>query len=414
MTGASLLLFALLRLGRLMRYVSHAVMTGFLLGVAVVLVLDQLAPLLGVQTQGANALVKTWDLLRELPRIQWRTTLIGLLALAILLLMARMRTGNYASLVALIVATVAMFALQWQGVQTVADVSPIPRALPQLRLPELSLITMPLALAAMALAVVIAVQGAGVGQSVENPDGRRSNASRDLLAQCAANALAGAFSGIPAGGSVGQTALNVAVGARSRWATVLSGVWMLLIVLLFPNVIGWVPMTALAAVMVVAGWQAIDKEEARTIWRTGGNARLTLLATFFATLVLSVPMAVLAGVGLAFVAAIASAARDVQLRRLIPGENGTWSESDPPARLDEDAVVVLDVIGSVFFAGARTLQEALPTPGAASKPVVVLRLHGRPRVGATFIDVLDDYADDLKERGGRFYLSAWGRSCASN
>jgi sulfate permease, SulP family len=63
------------------------------------------------------------------------------------------------------------------------------------------------------------------------------------------------------------------------------------------------------------------------------------------------------------------------------------------------------VYGSLFFAGARTLAEMLPSPAGASRPVVVLRLRGRTRAGATLIDVLDEYADELREVGGRLYLS---------
>ena len=66
---------------------------------------------------------------------------------------------------------------------------------------------------------------------------------------------------------------------------------------------------------------------------------------------------------------------------------------------------MLDVYGSLFFAGAQTLREALPSPAGASRPVVVLRLRGRTRIGATLSHWLDDYADDLRDAGGRLYLS---------
>ena len=86
-------------------------------------------------------------------------------------------------------------------------------------------------------------------------------------------------------------------------------------------------------------------------------------------------------------------------------DDGRHVEAASPARLPSDSVTVLEVYGSLFFAGARTLQEELPGVAGASRPVVVLRLRGRTRVGATLIDVLDGYADDLEEVGGRLYLS---------
>ena len=319
--------------------------------------------------------------------------------------LGRTRLATLSSLFALVVPSLLVALLGWESVQRVVDVSPIPRGIPTPALPNLALLTPELVLAALALAVVIAVQGAGVSQSVENPDDSPVSASRDMLAQGVGNVASGLLSGIPAGGSVGQTALNVSVGARSRWAGVLGGVWMLVIVLLVPGLVGQVPMSVLAALMILAGISAIDFREARSIWNTGGAARWSILATFVATLVLSVPVAVGAGVLLTVVLYLASSASDVRVRALVPAGDGRFSEGDPPARLPSNSVTVLDVYGSLFFAGARTLREALPSPEGAMRPAVVLRLRGRTQVGATLIEVLDEYADELAEAGGRLYLS---------
>jgi SulP family sulfate permease len=226
-----------------------------------------------------------------------------------------------------------------------------------------------------------------------------------MVAQGVANAASGLLSGIPAGGSVGQTALNVSIGARSRWAGILAGLWMLGIVLLVPGLVSQVPMAVLAALMIVSGFNAIDLAEMRSIWRTGLASRWSILVTFAATLVLSIPLAVGAGVVLSIVLYLASAASDVTVRALTRRDDGHIEEAAVPARLPSDTVTVLDVYGSLFFAGARTLQDLLPRPQGSSHPVVVLRLRGRTRLGATAIDVLDDYADALAAVGGRLYLS---------
>ena len=405
MIGLGLLAFGLLRLGRLARFVSHAVMTGFLSGVAVVLVLDQLAPLLGASPTGANEVMQFADLLSRSREFDLPTIAIGVLALALAAGLARTRVGTFASLVALVVPSLLVVLLGWRGVQLVSDVSVIPRGIPVPSLPDLSLLTPALAGSALSVAAIIAVQGAGVSQSVENPDGRRVNPSRDMLAQGVANVASGLFRGIPAGGSVGQTALNVSVGARSRWAGVLAGVWMLVIVLLVPTLVSRVPMAVLAALMILAGLSALDLREARSIWATGGAARWSILVTFVATLVLSVPAAVAVGVGLSVALALASAASDVKIHEVIRLPDGRFAQAEPPATLPSDEVTVLEVVGSLFFAGARTLEESLPSPTGSRRPAVVLRLRGRTRAGATLIEVLDEYADDLAEVGGRLYLS---------
>ncbi|HEY9505396.1 MAG TPA: SulP family inorganic anion transporter [Gemmatimonadales bacterium] len=403
--GVLLAIFGALRLGRVVRFVSHAVMTGFLIGVAAVLVLDQLAPLAGYSPEGPNEVAQFIDLLTSLGAISVPTLATGLLAIALAAGLGRTRLAAVASLLALVVPSVLVPLFGWEGVELVEDVSPIPRGVPSLALPDVSLLTPGLALAAVSLAIVIAVQGAGVSQSVENPDDSPVDVSRDLVAQGAANLACGLFSGIPAGASVGQTALNVSVGGRSRWSAIFGGLWMLAFLLLVPGLVGLVPMAVLAALMILAGVSAIDVQEARSIWRTSGTARWTILTTFMATLLLSIPVAVGLGVALSIVLYVASSASDVAVRALVRREDGRLLERDPPARLSDSTVTVLEVYGSLFFAGARTLREALPDPAGASHPVVVLRLRGRTQVGATLIEVLDDYAEDLIEAGGRLYLS---------
>jgi sulfate permease, SulP family len=404
LSGLLLAMFGLLRLGRLVRFVSHAVMTGFLAGVAVVLILDQLAPLTGIAARGRNPVAELANLVANAGRLDPPTVVVGVLALGLAFGLGRTRFATWSSLVALLVPTILVVLTGWVTVQQVEDVSPIPRGFPLPALPGLDLLSPELLASAFALTVVIAVQGVGVSQTVENPDGRPVDPSRDLLAQGAANVASGLFSGIPAGGSVGQTALNVAVGARSRWAGILSGVWMLVIVLLVPGLVGLVPMTALAALMIVAGLGALDLREARSIWATGGAARWAILVTFAATLVLSVPVAVGIGVLLSLGLHLASES-DVTVRALVRLPDGRFKEENPPRRLPSEEVTVLHVQGSLFFAGARRLEEALPSPEGAVRPALVLRLRGRTRIGATLIEVLDSYADALEAVGGRLYLS---------
>ncbi len=403
--GVWLAIFGLLRAGRLVRFVSHAVMTGFLAGVAVLLILDQSAPFVGISAEGSNEVAQFFDLLASGSEFNVRTIVTGSIALLLATALGRTAVGNVSSVIALVVPSVLSSLFNWEDVQRVADVSPIPSGIPTPALPDFSLLTPELLGAAFAIAVVVGVQGAGVSQSVENPDDSPVSPSRDLLAQGTANVASGLLSGIPAGGSVGQTALNVAVGARSRWAGILGGVWMLVIVVAARDLVGQVPMTVLAALMILSGISALDFREARSIWSTGGSARLAIVVTFAATLFLSIPIAVGAGVLLTIVLYLSSSASDITVRALVPVGDGKFAERTPPSRLESHAVLVIDVHGSLFFAGARTLADALPGAGGVVRPAVVLRLRGRTRIGATLIDVLADYAETLREAGGRLYLA---------
>ena len=407
--GAFLALFGILRAGRLIRFVSHAVMTGFLIGVAVVLILDQLAPFLGLHPGPGNEVVQAGELLTMLGEASLPTVAVGIGTILIVILLARTPAARWSSIIALAVPTVAVALWGSGAVATVGDENSIPPGLPPLHLPDVTLLSFDLVFSAFAIAIIVAIQGAGVSQTLKNPDGSPISASRDMVAQGAANVAASVFSGIPAGGSVGQSALNVSVGARSRWSAILHGVWLLFFLLLLGEVVGAVPMSVLAALMILAGIGAIDWREAWSIWSLGGPARWAILVTFVATLVTSIPQAVAAGVVLTVTFHLLSSAREVRIREM-KYEEERIIEGEPPSVLESNSVTVLNVYGSLFFAGARTLAEKLPSPAGARSAAVVLRLRGHQSVGATLIDVLDNYADALAATGGRLYLSGVGKT----
>jgi sulfate permease, SulP family len=258
---------------------------------------------------------------------------------------------------------------------------------------------------AFAVAVIVLVQGAGVSESAPNPDGAPPSTDRDFLAQGAANLVSGLFRGQPVGGSVGQTALNVAVGARTRWAAIWSGVWMLVILAVFSGVVGLVAMPTLAAILIFAAIASVRPREIMNVLRTGPVSQVAVVVTFLATLFLPVAAAVGVGVALSMLLQLNQEAMDLKVVELVPRADGRFVEHPAPRALTSNQVTALDVYGSLFYAGARTLQAKLPAPAETANPVVVLRLRGRSTFGATFVAVVADYAERLDAVGGRLYLS---------
>ena len=106
----------------------------------------------------------------------------------------------------------------------VGDAGQIPRGIPLPQLPDFGLFSFSLVTGALAAAAIVLVQGAGVAEAAPNSDGAPSDINRDIIAQGTANLASGFFRGLPVGGSVGQTALNVSAGGRTRWAAIWSGV----------------------------------------------------------------------------------------------------------------------------------------------------------------------------------------------
>ncbi len=253
--------------------------------------------------------------------------------------------------------------------------------------------------------MIVLVQSAGVADSVPNPDGTRADLNRNFVAQAIANAGAGLFSGQPVGGSVGQTAMNRSVGARSRWAAVFSGLWMGMILLLCSGLVGEVATASLAGVLIVAAVGALDRDAVLLVWRTGPVSQVAMVTTFVATLFLPVAAAVGIGVALSLLLQLNQEAMDLTVVRLVPEEDGTIRVEPAPRRLLSREVVMLDVFGSLLFAGARTLETRLPDPADAERPAVVLRLRGRTQLSSTATEVLSRYVGRLDATGGRLFLS---------
>jgi sulfate permease, SulP family len=403
--GATLVAAGLVRIGRYTRFVSHSVMIGFLTGISVNIVCGQIAHLTGAKTQGSFPLAKAFNVLIHPGNINVASLLTGLGALAILVLLARTRLAMVSALVALAIPTVVVVLAGADSVARVGDTGKIPRGIPVPQLPNFGLFSFSLITGALAVAAIILVQGAGVAEAAPNSDGTPSDINRDIIAQGAGNLASGFFRGLPVGGSVGQTALNVSAGARTRWAPIWSGLWMLVILVAFSGLVAKVALPTLGAILIFAAIGSLRIGELATILRTGLTSQIAVVTTFAATLFLPVAAAVGIGVALSLLLQLNTEAMDLRVVELVPREGGRFEEQPAPAALTSQQVTILDVYGSLLYAGSRTLQAHLPDPAGTEAPVVVLRLRGRTSLGATFIKVAADYAGRLAGVGGRLYLS---------
>ncbi|WP_405066490.1 SulP family inorganic anion transporter [Kribbella sp. NBC_01510] len=402
--GLVMILAGIARLGRYTRFVSHSVMTGFLSGISVNIILSQLPSLAGANATGDVALTRAMDVFHP-GQIDLASLLAGLAALAILVGLSRTPLARVSALVALAVPTAGLALAGADQVTLVKDIGQIPRGIPLPQLPDLGQLSFSLLTGALAVAAIVLVQGSGVADAAPNRDGTASDANRDFVAQGIGNAAAGFFRGLPVGGSVGQTSLNQTVGGRTRWAAICSGLWMIAILAAFSQVIGLVAMPTLAAVLIYAAAKSLRPRELVSILRTGPTSEIAVVTTFCATLFLPIAAAVGIGVSLSLLLQLNQEASDLKVVQLTPIGDGRWSEHPAPARLPSYRATVVDVYGSLLYAGSRTLQAKLPDPAGAEAPTVVLRMRGRTAVGATFVKVVEDYAAALDAVGGRLYLS---------
>lgn len=405
LAGGAMVVAGVLGLGRLTGFVSHSVMIGFLTGVALNIIFDQIPKLAGVDATAPNAIGRAVEVVSDPGQASVATVVIAALTAAIVLGLGRTRYAGVAALFALVVTAVAVWVGDANDVQLVRDIGEIPRGLPPPALPRLGLLSFDLLTGAAAVAVIVLVQGAGVAESAPNPDGRRADADANFAAQGVGNLAAGLFRGMPVGGSVGQTAINVGAGARDRWSAIASGVWVLLVLVVLSPLVGLVPLPTLAMLLVIASAAAIRPRQVATIWRAGPQSQIAMATTFVATLLLPVAAAVGIGVAISLLLQANRESIDLRVVELVELPDHRFREQAPPASLPDDAATVLDVHGSLFYAGARALERSLPDPAGAHAPVVVLRMRGRATLGATAFTVLADYAERLDRRDGRLYVS---------
>ncbi len=396
LTGVIMLGLGLAKLGSIVRWVPNAVLTGFINAVAINIVLGQLDNFTGYVSEGANRVLRAFDTLVNLASWSWVTVAVGAVTIALILLLERTRLGALGMVVAIILGSAIVPAFGLDVLQ-LRDITEIPGSLPAPTLPSLTLL-FSLIVPAVSLAFVGLVQGAAISSSVPNPDGTYPDASGDFRGQGIANIGAGLFQGMPVGGSMSATSIVTNAGARSRIALIVAGLTMMVAVLLFSDLVGYIAMPALAGLLVVVGFRTLKPDQIRMVAVTGGIQAAVMVVTFVLTLIIPLQYAVLVGVGMSIFLYVARQSNQVRIKRWTIDDRGLITESEAPSELGEDEVVTLRPYGSLFFAASPLVEAAFPDVVADSRnSVVVISLRGKEDLGSTFINVIVRYSSRLAE-----------------
>ncbi|CUK19960.1 putative sulfate transporterc/MT1781 [Ruegeria denitrificans] len=404
MIGMVQLIFGLLRMGRLVRYVSNSVMTGFITGIAALIILGSIPDITRFESAQPNHLLRLSDTALNWRSFDTASVIIGVATIVLIFLIQQTRLSKFSLVLALGATTGLATLFQGGSIVLVKDVAIIPRSLPTPMLPDLSYFP-ELILPAIAIAVIGLVQGAGVGQSFPNPDGRFPDTSRDFVGQGAANLTASVFGSIPSGGSMSGTAVSVQAGACSRWSNIFAGVTVVLIVFLFVDMVKLVPMAGLGGLLFVVGVQNVQPKSIAVIWRTGTMARAGFTATLVATLLLPLQFAILLGIAISFVLQILRSANQIEVRQISLVEGGFPIERPGATALEEGEITVLRIRGELFFASAQALEAQLPEADTGRHSVVLLVLRDVDDLGSTIIRLLSRYSKELEHHDSKLVLT---------
>ena len=385
--------------GRFIRYVPVPVVEGFTVGIAVIIALQQVPALLGVQVHAEKVLtlalraVQAWA---QAPA--WAPVVMAVAVGVSILVMARLRPTFPGSLVAVIAATVAARALHLD----VAPIGDIPSGLPAPGLPDVALGDLgALALPAIAVAALAALESllsatVADGMSVD----RRHDPDRELFGQGLANLGAPLFGGIPATAAIARTAVNVRAGATSRLAAVTHAVVLLGVVLAAAGWVAEIPLAALAGVLVATALQMVKVSSLAALFRSTRSDATVLMLTAAATIVFDLVTAVLVGLVAAGFFALRQTALAARLDQVPLDET---EHQDEERRLLDEHIVAYRIDGPLFFAAAHDF--LLEIAEVSRVRVVVLRMSRVTTIDATGASVLADTIRRLEGRGVTVMLS---------
>lgn len=382
-TGLLFLALAFLRLGWISRFLSKAVITGFLAGAAVDVVIGELPKLTGTDAEGKNAWRELGSWIVSLADVHWPTVVVGVLALGLILGLRFLAPAVPGALLLVVAGILAarLFDLEEYGVALVGHV---PSGLPTPQLPDLGLITDNLAtvvVAAVALVLIGFSQTAGDARAFAARHGYRIDIDQESVAQGMANAGAGVFQGMPVSTSLSASSLNESAGAKTPMASLITGGLVILTLLFLAPLFSDLPQAVLGAVIIDAVvFGMIDLPELRRLRRVARFDFWIAVAAVVGVLSSGVLAGVVIGVALSLCWLIhVATAPPMPLLGREPGTQVFRDLDENPGDETFPGIAVLRFDSGLFFATAQALEDRvreLAEAGPAPLRALVLDLEG--------------------------------------
>jgi SulP family sulfate permease len=402
LVGVFRLALGLARLGMLVNFVSDSVIVGFTAGAGVLISINQLRQLLRLDFPSSPALIDTiQNLFSHLSETHWPSLLLGLGTILLILLLRRLNPKLPGPLFGMVAAAVAvgLLRLNQQGVTVIGQ---LPRSLPPLaRLPLFNLeLIGQLSTGAMAVAAIGLVEAMSIARSIASQTGQQLDTNQELVGQGLANIASGFFSGYPCSGSFTRSAVNYNAGAQTPLASLFSGLFVLMAMIVLAPLAAYVPRTALAGVLILTAYRMIDRVEMARIWRGAREDAATMIVTFLATLFLHLEFAVLAGILFSLAVYIMKASVP-QVASVVPDDSfGHFTHQ--PQKPQCPQLAVIDILGDLYFGAVSHVEDAIwqHLSRYPSQRFLLLRMHSVHQCDVSGIDVLENIVRTLRVQGG--------------
>jgi SulP family sulfate permease len=411
MAGLMLLGLGYLKLGSLIKYIPHSVLVAFTAGIAVIIMASQMRDVFGLSlAREPAAFVPKVEALWA-ARASFNVAALGI-AVATLCAILSLQFWNPrfpGLLVAVAVISVAAFALNLPVETIGARFGALPSAPPAPHLPALSLAKIvDVAPAAFAMALLGGIESLLSAAVADGMTGRRHRSNCELVAQGYANIASALFGGLCATGTIARTATNVRAHAHGPVAGMLHAVFVLVFMLVAGPLVAYVPLAALAAVLVIVSWNMIEKEEIRAIFRRDPAEAGIFLVTVGLTVFRDVSEAIAVGVtlgSLLFMHRMASVVEATTHTRLVePDAPDVVGGADTAHDFDARGIAVLSLRGPLFFGAAGFVSSVLDRIGEKPRGFV-LDLGRVPFIDETAAHALIAFFRKAQKRGVRVAIA---------
>ncbi|MGB7964105.1 MAG: SulP family inorganic anion transporter [Propionicimonas sp.] len=411
--GLLLMVASVLKVGWAAEFLSKPIVTGFVFGLTILVIIGELPNILGIPVPPGDVLSRIQDLVTGLDEIHTQTFVVGVISLAIMFGGSRLSRRVPWALVTLILGLVLSNVLDLAG-KGVKVVGTVPQGLPTPSIPELSVDQLSgILLAGGAIAFVGLAEGLSAARLFATKSGERIDANQDLLAFGAGNLSSGIFGGFGVAGSLSKTAAADRSGGRSQVTGLSTSVIAIVTILVFAPMLSALPKAVLSAIVIHAVWGLMDVKAMRRYAFLRINDIVAACVAGIGVLAFGPLQGLLLAIGLSVFGLVYRSSRvDVEVMGRVPGEKAAWgSMRNHPERHPVSGVLVLRVDVPLFWVNAASVKDAIlaRVDGVVQYVdedivAVIVDIEGTNQIDTTTVDMLDSLLTALRERGVDLYL----------
>ena len=409
MVGALQFFLGAARFGFLTNFLSHPVLSGFTSAAALIIGLNQLKHLLGLNIARSHYIHEIlWSALTQIGATHLPTLGLGLGSIVLLVVLKRWKKTFPGALVVVVLTTVTVWLLRLDlhGVKIVGEV---PSGLPGFRLPNVGMAEIDALLpTALAIGLVGFMESIAVAKAFASKHRYEVDANQELIGLGLANLIGGLFQAYPTTGGFSRTAVNDQAGARTPLAAILSAGVIALTLLFLTPLFFFMPKAVLAAIVMVAVVGLIDLKEARFLWRVKRQDFYLLVLTFLATLSLGIEQGILVGVAASLVLVIQQSSRPhTAVMGRLPGTKTYRNIERNPEAVTRSDIIILRVDAALYFANVAYFKDKLREIEEKDPELRALVIDAYPmnRIDSSAAHALLEIIEDAQRRGIRFYFA---------